>query len=310
MRANDIRSFDPIRYGAYICLSVPAASRATAADADVPALAERLGLRNEYDSAGGDPPQAIAYLRRVSAVPGQITDAGLLDAEAIVHLAAPTSEPIAEFRAGLTRLLGPDVTPRVLAGAVRPLGYTSQLMSNFAYGHRVLQQPGAVMPNAFLVPMSKTAGWWQKGWMERHTYFLPRYDDAGKMHNPGHALAAAPGIACLLRRTYKSLAEPAADDDFDFVSYFECTDADVPVFHDVCDALRDVTRNPEWAFVREGPTWHGLRTATWAGLFGPPQDLCPATAAASGATARSSRPVRRSGVGPATSHTTSVDVNR
>src|SRR5262249_62282523 len=65
MRASDIRSFDPIRYGAYICLSVPAASQAAAADADVPALAERLGLRSEYGSAGGDPPQSIAYLRRV-----------------------------------------------------------------------------------------------------------------------------------------------------------------------------------------------------------------------------------------------------
>src|SRR5437868_13025398 len=104
MRASDIRSFDPIRYGAYICLSVPAASQAAPAaqatsqaeraaaaamaEADVPALAERLGLRNEYGSADGDPAQSIAYLRRVSAVPGQISDAGLLDAEAIVHVAA------------------------------------------------------------------------------------------------------------------------------------------------------------------------------------------------------------------------------
>ncbi|HEX6526130.1 MAG TPA: hypothetical protein VF070_39885 [Streptosporangiaceae bacterium] len=267
MRARDIRSFDPIRYGAYICLSVPAARRAAAAGADVPALAERLGLRNEYDSAGGDPPQSIAYLRRVSAVPGQITDAGLLGAEAIMHVAAMTPEPVTEFRAGLGRLLGPAITPRVLAGAVRPLSYTSQAMSNFAYGERVLQQPGPVMPNAFLVPVSKTAGWWHKDWMERHTYFLPRYDDAGIMRNQGHALAAAAGISCLLRRTYKSIAEPAPAGDFDFVSYFECADADVPVFRDVCDALRDVTRNPEWAFVREGPTWHGRRTATWAGLF-------------------------------------------
>lgn len=267
MRASDIRSFDPIRYGAYICLSVPAASRAAAAGADVPALAERLGLRNEYGSAGGDPPQSIAYLRRVSAVPGQITDEGLLGAEAIVHVAAPAPEPITEFRAGLARLLGPAVTPRVLAGVVRPLGYTGQAMFNFSYGERVLQQPAAVMPNAFLVPMSKTPGWWRKDWMERHTYFLPRYDDAGRMQNEGHTLAAAAGISCLLRRTYKSPAEPAADGDFDFVSYFECADADVPVFRGVCDALRDVTRNPEWTFVREGPTWHGRRTATWPDLF-------------------------------------------
>jgi hypothetical protein len=281
MRASDIRSFDPIRYGAYICLSVPAAGQAAQAaneaeraaaaamaEADVPALAERLGLRNEYGSAGGDPAQSIAYLRRVSAVPGQVDDAGLLGAEAIVHVAATEPEPIAEFRAGLARLLGPAATPRVLAGVVRPLSYTGQAMFNFSYGERVLQQPAAAMPNAFLVPMSKTAAWWQKNWMERHTYFLPRYDDAGKMRDQGHALAAAPGIACLLRRTYKSPAEPATGGDFDFITYFECADADVPVFHDVCGALRDVTRNPEWEFVRERPTWHGRRTATWTALFG------------------------------------------
>ena len=29
-------------------------------------------------------------------------------------------------------------------------------MNNFAYAQAVTQQPGTVMPNAFLVPMSKT----------------------------------------------------------------------------------------------------------------------------------------------------------
>jgi hypothetical protein len=267
MRASDTLSYGPVRYGAYICLSIPAASQAAAASVDVPALAERLGLGNEYDSAGADPAQSIAYLRRVSAVPGQVADAGLSGADAIVHVAAMAPEPVAEFRAELARLLGPAVTPRVLGGVVRPLRYTSQAMFNFSYAERVLQQPAAAAPNAFLVPVSKTAGWWQKDWMERHTHFLPRYDDDGTMRSQGHALAAAAGIPCLLRRTYKSIAEPAANGDFDFVSYFECADADVPVFHEVCDALRDTTRNPEWAFVREGPTWHGRRTATWAGLF-------------------------------------------
>jgi hypothetical protein len=51
------------------------------------------------------------------------------------------------------------------------------------------------------------------------------------------------------------------------VTYFECADADVPTFHQVCAALRDVARNPEWKFVREGPVWHGRRVATWAELF-------------------------------------------
>ena len=51
------------------------------------------------------------------------------------------------------------------------------------------------------------------------------------------------------------------------MTYFECADADVPTFHQVCAALRDVARNPEWKFVREGPMWHGRRVAEWADLF-------------------------------------------
>src|SRR5215469_10007986 len=159
MRASDVRSFDPYRYGAYICLNIPASGQAAAADADVPGLADRLGLRNEHDSAGADPPRSISYLRRVSAAPGQVTDDGLKGAEAIVHVAATAPEPINEFRDGLARLLGPAITPRVLSGAARPLSYTGQAMFNYSYAERVLQQPAAVTPNAFIVPVSKTAEW-------------------------------------------------------------------------------------------------------------------------------------------------------
>jgi hypothetical protein len=114
--------------------------------------------------------------------------------------------------------------------------------------------------------MSKTAAWWAKGWMERHTYFLPRYEH-GRMVSQGHALAAEAGIACLMRRTYKHETSPAPAGSYDFVTYFECADADVPTFHAVLAALRDVKRNPEWEFVREGPCWEGRRVATWAELF-------------------------------------------
>ena len=123
------------------------------------------------------------------------------------------------------------------------------------------------MPNAFLVPLSKSAAWWAKDWMERHTYFLPRYDDGGRMISEGHALAAAAGIPCLLRRTYRNATEPAPDGAYDFVTYFECADADIATFHQVCASLRDVRKNPEWRFVREGPTWHGRRVAGWSELF-------------------------------------------
>ncbi len=266
MRANDVRATDAVRHGAYVAFRLRPDDAAARAGAAVAALVARLGLVNEFDARGGDPPSAVAFLRRVAAVAGARDDEGLRQADAVVHVAAPTAAPVAEFCAELSRLVGPAAAPRVLGGVVRPTTYTGNAMHNFAYAHRVLQQPGRVMSNAFLIPMSKTPEWWAKDWMERHTYFLPRYE-AGRMVSEGHALAAAAGVPCLLRRTYKHPTEPAPPDAYDFVTYFECRDDDIPTFHAVCAALRDVRRNPEWALVREGPTWQGRRVASWDELF-------------------------------------------
>ena len=268
MLDNSVLPREVLRHGAYVCVRLAdgADSRAAAA-VDIPALAEKLGLVNEFDPAGGPPAQSIAFLRRHGARDGAIADDGVARADAVVHVAAPMAQPIGDFCAEAARLLGPLARLRVIGGVVRPKVYTGAAMNNFAYAHQVVQQPGRVMPNAFLLPMSKIAAWWTKDWMERHTYFLPRYDDDGRMRSEGHALASSAGIACLLRRTYKATTEPAPEGAYDFVTYFECADADVPTFHQVCDALRDVARNPEWKFVREGPMWLGRRVATWPELF-------------------------------------------
>jgi hypothetical protein len=271
MLDSSVLAGEILRHGAYVCLRLSEASKAReAAGVAIPALAEKLGLENEFAPASGPPETSIAYLRRLGARPGPIADEGVAHADAVVHVAAPTARPVEEFCDEATRLLGAVGRVRVIGGVVRPKVYTGAAMNNFAYAHAVVQQPGLRMPNAFLVPMSKTGAWWAKDWMERHTYFLPRYDDDGRMKAEGHALASAAGIACLLRRTYKAPTEPAPEGIYDFVTYFECADADVPTFHRVCDALRDVKRNPEWAFVREGPTWHGRRVATWAEVFAAP----------------------------------------
>ena len=267
MRANDARSTEAVRHGAYVCFRAPDPGRVAAAQPEVSALAARLGLHNEFEPGADHPLEAIAFLRRVGATPADIADDELLRADAVVHVASQSAAPVAELCSALARLLGPAAHPRVLGGVVRPMSYTGNAMYNFAYAHRVLQQPGAVMPNAFLLPLSKTAAWWAKDWMERHTYFLPRHDDAGRMVSEGHALASQAGIGCLMRRTYKHEVEPAPAGAYDFITYFECADPDVPTLHEVCGALRDVGRNPEWRFVREGPTWHGRRVATWAELF-------------------------------------------
>jgi len=271
MPDNSVLAGEILRHGAYVCVRLADGADARAvAGVAIPALVEKLGLENEFAPGAGPPAQSIAFLRRRGATPGAITDDDILQADAVVHVAAPTAQPVTDFCTEAARLLGPVARLRLLGGVVRPKTYTGSAMNNFAYAHQVVQQPGARMPNAFLLPMGKTPGWWSKDWMERHTYFLPRYDDDGRMKSEGHALAAAAGIPCLLRRTYKSTREPAPEGAYDFVTYFECADADVPTFHQVCAALRDVTRNPEWKYVREGPTWHGRRVPTWPELFAKP----------------------------------------
>lgn len=269
-RANDLRPMGPIRHGAYLCLT--AAHRECRIAGELRALAERLELRDEADPGDDHPLQAIAFLRRVDATPppraDDLADDALLATAAMIHVAAPGPGPVETLYRELTRLLAPAPAPRILGGVVRSLmAYTGAAMFNFAYASRVLQQPARVAPHAFFVPMSKTRAWWAKDWMERHTYFLPRYDEAGRMTHQGHALASAAGIPSLMRRTYRHPDEPAPPGAYDFLTYFETDDAGVPVFHEVCAALRDVARNPEWAFVREGPTWHGRRVAGWDELF-------------------------------------------
>src|SRR5438132_13893110 len=80
MRANDIRPAEILRHGAYVCLRVPDGARRAAAAAAVPALTERLGLRNEFAAGDGPPADAIAFLRRIGATSADIADDGLLHA--------------------------------------------------------------------------------------------------------------------------------------------------------------------------------------------------------------------------------------
>src|SRR5262249_19835482 len=91
MHANDVRSTEVLRHGAYLCFRVPAGARAALARVPVPGLAERLGLRNEFEPGGNHPTDAVAFLRRVGATSADIEDEALLHADVVVHVAAPTA---------------------------------------------------------------------------------------------------------------------------------------------------------------------------------------------------------------------------
>ena len=77
------------------------------------------------------------------------------------------------------------------------------------------------------------------------------------------ALASEAGISCIMRRTYKSVTEPAPAGAYDFITYFECADEHLATFDTICQSLRDVRQNPEWRYVTEGPEWRGRRVLRW-----------------------------------------------
>jgi hypothetical protein len=260
-RADDVIADDPYLTGAYHCLTVANDRDMRHASATALARLEKeFGLGNEF--TGSDPMPSVAYLARVRCDDGDVADDGLASADVVVHIAAPDEQLAHRYERSLRDSLPDGVAMSTLTGQWLPLEYTGRAMHNFSYGHRVLQQPGDVAPNCFLLPMSKSPDWWAKSWMERHTYLLPRYDDRGEIVAEGHVLSAATGIDHLLRRTYRQPSGAAAPGQYDFLTYFECTDEAVVHFHATVNALRDTSRNPEWAFVREGPLWQGRRHAS------------------------------------------------
>jgi hypothetical protein len=257
-RADDLVADDPYLTGAYHCVAVADDRdvRHTLATA-LARLETEFGLGNEF--TGSDPMPSVAYLAQVRVDDGDVADDVLASADVVIHIAAPDEQLVRRYERSLRGSLPDGVSVRTLTGQGLPKEYTGRAMHNFSYGHRVLQQPGDVAPNCFLLPMSKSSAWWAKSWMERHTYLLPRYDDRGEIVAEGHVLSAAAGIDHLLRRTYRQRSAAAAPGQYDFLTYFECTDDAVAHFHATVNALRDTRRNPEWAFVREGPLWQGRR---------------------------------------------------
>src|SRR5712692_10624553 len=104
MLDNSVLAGEILRHGAYVCLrpASGADARALAAVA-IPALAEKLGLENEFVRPAT--PESIAYLRRTGATPADIADDGLLQADVVVHVASQRAEPVRDFCAEAARLL-------------------------------------------------------------------------------------------------------------------------------------------------------------------------------------------------------------
>jgi hypothetical protein len=232
-------------------------------------------MENMHDADG--PPSVVDFRRGrfqlLRAEPEfcqgrDLPHAALLTANVLIRLEASTPEPLLTYEQGLRRLIEPrGGAVETLAGVQRPRSYTSYAMTQFAYAPALPPGSGKRLPLGVVMPQHKTADWWAMHWMRRESFFLPRYDDRGEIAAPGHALVAEAGIPCINRRLYHAPDGYGGQSNYDFVGYFEFADVDAPVFRTVMAGLRDVARNPEWAYVREGPEWWGRRVRGAAELW-------------------------------------------
>lgn len=168
-----------------------------------------------------------------------------------------------EVEQELRRRLGELGDVSSLDGALRTPRYTSPELYAHVNRAAVQRTSGRVMRNAIILPMSKTAEWWEKDPLDRHSYFYPHVDPSTGACAKGHARAAEAGISTIVRRLYHNPNGYQRPGEYDFVTYFECADEHLPVFERICGALRDVQQNPEWRYVREGPEWRGRRVVRW-----------------------------------------------
>lgn len=181
----------------------------------------------------------------------------------LVQVSSKYRPRLREIEEELRRRIGDAADVLALAGAFRTPRYSSPEMVHYSNKGAPPRRSGRASRNAIVMPIRKTAEWWQKSPLERHAYFYPHVDASSGCPVKGHAMAAERGIPALFRRVYHNPDGYEREGEFDFVTYFECEDEGLPVFDEVLHSLRDVQQNPEWQFVKEGPIWRGKRVLRW-----------------------------------------------
>ncbi|MCH7736108.1 MAG: hypothetical protein IH872_01775 [Chloroflexi bacterium] len=234
------------------------------------------GMENIHDVDGPPSDKAFAlgrfqFLRAEtgSTREQQIVHPAVSESHGMVRLECADLKPINEYETSLRTLIeATGGSIETLAGVMRPRSYTSHAMSEFAYAHAMPPGPGEKFPLAAVTPMNKTDEWWQMDFLHRESFFLPRYDENENMVVKGHALASAMGVLSINRRLVHAPEGYGLEGHYDFIGYFEFSEADAPVFREVMAGLRDTEQNPEWKYVVEGPEWWGRRVSGAAAFLG------------------------------------------
>jgi hypothetical protein len=217
------------------------------------------GFFNDFDAEGRDTPPHETIQFMVRAEGGAHAAIG---APYALQICSKYRPRLAETEVELQRRVGDIARITSLDGAVRVPQYTSAEMYAYAYKSALPRASGRTQKNVMIIPMSKSKDWWDKPALERQTYFYPHGDASGAAVK-GHARAAEPGISTIYRKLYYNPDGHGRENEWDFVTYFECADEHLETFDGICRALRDVGQNPEWEYVVEGPEWRGKRVQRW-----------------------------------------------
>src|SRR5262245_2316629 len=228
------------------------------------------GFFNEFDIDGSrdaQPFETIQFLVH-DAIPPEtpvplFEELRLGQAAHVVQASSKYRPRLQELEDELRRRLGDAADVTAVDGAVRGPRYSSPEVQHHMQKHAAPRASGRVARHAIIMPMRKRGDWWQKDVLERHAYFYPHVDRATGEPVPGHARLAESGLGRFYKRMYHNPDGYARPGEFDFIGYFECDDDGLPAFNSVCDALRDQSKNPEWRFVEEGPSWRGRRVLRW-----------------------------------------------
>jgi len=230
------------------------------------------GFSNDFDldDSRETPPQALEsiqfFVRDTEPLAPALEGArpGIDRARYLAHVSSRYRPRLEEVGEEFRKRLGEGADVVALDGALRHPRYSSAEMRHFENQRSPPpRRSGRLSRNVIVLPIRKSADWWRQSPLERQTYFYPHVNRSSGSAARGHALAAESGIGALFRRVYHNPDGYERPNEYDFVSYFECDDAGLPVFDHVVAALRDVEQNPEWRYVEEGPAWRGRRVLRW-----------------------------------------------
>jgi hypothetical protein len=226
------------------------------------------GFFNDFDiddsrENQSQPFEAIQFFIRDGDTPAGNGGSGFQNGRHMAQVSSKYRPRLQELEEELRRRVGDAADVVALDGAARNPRYSSAELAHYSTKDAPVRRSGRASRNAIVMPLRKTAEWWQKASLERHSYFYPHADQDNGHPVKGHAIAAQQGIRQLYRRLYHNPDGYERENEFDFITYFECDDEALPVFDEVLTALRDVRQNPEWRFVQEGPVWRGKRVLRW-----------------------------------------------